>query len=98
MSLINQPAFFRSSWSAGDKICTSCLGRARGRRAWKFSQVCQDRSHRRSSCAAQKARSGNREAGLQAPGCISSQVLKAIRRDAACPGGKDWRLKPHAGS
>lgn len=53
MSLINQPASFRPSWSIGDKICTSRLGRARGRRAGKYRQVCLEGSHRGSCCAYQ---------------------------------------------
>ena len=39
MSLINQPTSYRPSWSTGDKICTSCLGRGGGRQAERCGHV-----------------------------------------------------------
>ena len=59
MSLINQPATCRPSWSTGHKICTSRLGRGRGQAGWEVRPRLPGRvSHGRLLCGTE-AQPGN---------------------------------------
>lgn len=84
VSLINQPASYRPSWSTGDKICTSCLGRARGRQAGKYSQVCLEGDH--TGGLAPKAQSGTSVAGAEGSWLCLQPSLEPVSGRRCLPG------------
>lgn len=94
MSLINQPASFRPSWSIGDQICTPLLGRAGGRQAEMYNQVCREGAH------GEAPESGSWGILCEAgdPDQASLTRFPRLRKAAAVCLREDWRLEPQEGS